>query len=139
MGGTATDVGDEAQHVFQVDLSGFRRGQVFGDQDDLFVDGAQVDNGDAQYVLDQTGADVTEVGGALTQIGVIQIGHHLGVLFDHLVNGSVGRGLVFFDEGSDIPFQLFIFEQHDVAFEDGLFFFTEGATGHLFDGFQLCG
>ena len=54
VGGTATDVGDEAQHVFQVDLSGFRRGQVFGDQDDLFVDGAQVDNGDAQYVLDQT-------------------------------------------------------------------------------------
>ena len=46
---------------------------------------------------------------------------------------------MFFDEGSDIPFQLFIFEQHDVAFEDGLFFFTEGATGHLFDGFQLCG
>jgi hypothetical protein len=69
VGGTATDVGDETQHVFQVDLSGFRRGQVFGDQDDLFVDGAQVDNGDAQYVLDQTGADVTEVGGALTQIG----------------------------------------------------------------------
>ncbi len=138
MGSTATDVGNETQHIFQVNLSGLGRGQVFGDQNHLFVDGAQVDNGDAQYVLDQTGTDVTEVGCALAQIGIVQLGHHLGVLFDHLVDGFVGGCLVIFDEGFDIPFQLFIFEQHDVAFEDGLFFFAEGATGHLFDGFQLC-
>ncbi len=137
MRGAATDVGDETQHIFQVDLSGFRRGQVFGDQDHLFVDGAQVDNGDAQCVFDQTGTDVTEVGSAFAQIRVIQLGHHLGVLFDHLIDGFVSGSLVLFDEGSDIPFQLLIFEQHDVAFEDGLFFLTEGTTGHLFDGFQL--
>ena len=94
VGGTATDVGDEAQHVFQVDLSGFGWSQVFGDQDDLFVYGAQVDDGDAQYVLDQTGTDVTEVGGTLAQIRVVQLGHHLGVLFDHLEDGSVGGCLV---------------------------------------------
>ena len=137
--GTATDVGDETQHVFQVDLSGFGRSQVVGDQDDFFVYGAQVDHCDAQRVLHQTGADITKIGGALPQIGIIQVGHHLGVLLDDLIDGLVSGGLVVLDEGSDIPFQLLIFEQHDVAFEDGLFFFTEGATGHLFDGFQLSG
>ncbi|CAH0320854.1 hypothetical protein SRABI106_04359 [Rahnella aquatilis] len=45
--------------------------------------------------------------------------------------------MLVFDEGYDFLFKLFVFQQHDVAFEDGFFLFTEGLTGFGLDHFQL--
>lgn len=42
-----------------------------------------------------------------------------------------------FNQGYDFLLQLLIFEQHDMPFKDGFFFFTERFTSFGFDRFQL--
>ena len=42
-----------------------------------------------------------------------------------------------FNQGYDFLLKLLIFEQHDVPFEDGFFFFTESFASFSFDRFQL--
>ena len=107
------------------------------DQNDFFIDGAQIDDLHAQGIFDQTSADIPEVGCPLTQIGIVQLGHHGGILFNRVVDRFFCTEMLIADQRDDVTFQLFVFEQHDVPFEDGLFFFTECAASHLFDGFEL--
>ncbi len=47
--------------------------------------------------------------------------------------------MVVFDQRDDFLFQFFIFQQHDVTFEDRCFLFTKRFTGFNSDGFELRG
>ena len=103
----------------------------------LFGDSAKVDHFHTQGVLDQTSTDIPEVGSAFTQIRIVQFRHHAGILLDGMMDGSFGREMFITDQPNDVGFQLFIFEQHQVAFEDRLFLFTECPSGHFLDSGKL--
>ena len=53
------------------------------------------------------------------------------------MRSSVCRHAFIFNQGYDFLLQLLIFEQHDVPFEDGFFFFTESFASFSLDCFQL--
>jgi hypothetical protein len=72
VGGTATRVGDETQHLVQVQLCGFRRGQVSGNQDHFILNRAQIDDGQTQDVAQQALTDVTYVSRTFFQVFIIQ-------------------------------------------------------------------
>lgn len=73
MGSTATRVGDETQHLLQVQLCGFGRRQVSGNQNDFILNGAQVDNLQARDVAQQALTDITYVSRTFFQVFIIQL------------------------------------------------------------------
>ena len=53
------------------------------------------------------------------------------------MRSCISRHVLIFNQGYDFLLQLLIFEQHDMPFKDGFFFFTERFTSFGFDRFQL--
>ena len=137
VGSTATDVSDKAQHLLQVQLCGFRRRQVCGNQDNFILNGAQVNNGQTQDVAQQALTDVTYVSRTFFQVFIIQFFQGSCLTFDNFMRSCISRHVLIFNQGYDFLLQLLIFEQHDVPFEDGFFFFTESFASLGLDSFQL--
>ncbi|ESS59472.1 hypothetical protein EDP2_3983 [Enterobacter cloacae S611] len=137
VGGTAANVGDKAEHFFQVQLCGFGRCQIGCNQDDFILNGAQIDNRHTQNVAQQAFTNVAHVSGALFQVFVVQLFQGGCLTFDNFMGCRVGSHALIFNQGYDFLLQLLIFQQHDVAFEDGFFFFAESFTCFRFDRFQL--
>ncbi len=90
-----------------------------------------------ENVLQQTFADIANVSGAFFEVFVVQLFERFRLTVDHGVGGSVGRSVIFLDQVDDFLLQLFVFQQHDVAFEDGCFLFTKRFTRFHSDRFQL--
>ena len=139
MGSTTARVGDETQHLVQVQLCGFRRGEVSGYQDNFILNRAQIDDGQTEDVAQQALTDVAYVSGTLFQVFVIQFFQGSSLTFDNFIGCRIGSHMLIFNQGYDFLLKLLIFQQHDVPFEDGFFFFTEGFTSFGFDDLQLGG
>ncbi len=139
MGSTAARVGDETQHLIQVQLCGFRRGQIGGNEDDFIRDSAQIDDCQAQNVAQQTFTDIAYVSGTLFQVFVIQLFQCSCLTFDNFIGCRIGSHVLIFNQGYDFLLKLLIFQQHNMPFEDGFFFFTESFTSFGFDDLQLGG
>ena len=137
VGSTATRVGDETQHLLQVQLCGFGRRQVSGNQNDFILNGAQVDNLQAQDVAQQALTDITYVSRTFFQVFIIQLFQGRSLTFDNFMSSCVSCHVLIFNQGYDFLLQLLIFEQHNMPFKDGFFFFTERFTSFRFDRFQL--
>ncbi|STD47541.1 Uncharacterised protein [Edwardsiella tarda] len=104
------------------------------------MNGAQIDDGHAEDVFQQTLTDITYVGRTLFQVFIVQLFQRGSLAVDHLAGGGFGTHAVIFNQGYDFLLKLFIFQQHDVPFEDRRFLFTESLAGFLTNGFQLlCG
>ncbi|VAL70855.1 Uncharacterised protein [Enterobacter kobei] len=137
MGGTSTCISNETQHLVQVQLCGFRRRQVSGNQDDFVLNRAQIDDGQTQDVAQQALTDVTYVSRTFFQVFIVQLFQGRCLSFDNFMRSRVGRHAFIFNQGYDFLLQLLIFEQHNVPFEDGFFFFTESFASFSFNRFQL--
>lgn len=72
VGGTTARVGDETQH-FQVQLCGFRRGQIGGDEDDFILNRTQIDDCQTKDVAQQALTDITYVSRTFFQVFIIQL------------------------------------------------------------------
>ncbi|MNR21144.1 hypothetical protein D3C85_1380280 [compost metagenome] len=101
------------------------------------LDRAEVDNRQTQDVAQQALTDITYVSRTFFQVFIIQFFEGSSLAFDNFMCSRVGRHALIFNQGYDFLLQLLIFEQHDVPFEDGFFFFTESFASFSFDRFQL--
>lgn len=72
------------------------------------------------------------------QVFVIQFFQGSGLIFDNFMCGCVSCYVFIFNQGYDFLFQFFIFEQYNMFFKDGFFFFIECFISFCFDCFQLC-
>ena len=137
VGGTTARIGDETQHFFQVQLCGFRRGQIGGDEDDFILNRAQIDDSQTKDVAQQALTDITYVSRTFFQVFIIQLFQGRSLTFDNFMSSCVSCHVLIFNQGYDFLLQLLIFEQHNMPFKDGFFFFTERFTSFRFDRFQL--
>ncbi|MNT40469.1 hypothetical protein D3C72_1767850 [compost metagenome] len=97
VGSPAAEIGNEAQHFVQVQLCGLRRGQIGSDQDNFVLDGAQIDDSQAQNVLQQAFTDVAYVGRTLFQVFIVKFFQCFRLAFDDGVGRSVCRSQLIFD------------------------------------------
>ena len=139
VGSTAACVGNETQYLVQVQLRGFRRSEVSGNQNNFILNRAQIDDGQTEDVAQQALTDVAYVSCTLFQVFVIQFFQGSSLTFDNFIGCRIGSHMLIFNQGYDFLLKLLIFQQHDVPFEDGFFFFTESFTSFGFDDLQLGG
>lgn len=137
VGSTVICVGDEIQYFFQVQLCGFGWCQVSGNQNDFILNGVQVDNFQVQDVVQQVFIDIMYVSCMFFQVFIIQFFQGRSLIFDNFMSSCVSCYVFIFNQGYDFLFQFFIFEQYNMFFKDGFFFFIECFISFCFDCFQL--
>ena len=76
MAGAAADLGDDAHHVLPADAHGHAGGEVLGNDHGAGGGMGQVHIRQTQQLLEQTGAQVTDVGGALAHQLVLHAAEH---------------------------------------------------------------
>lgn len=132
-------IGDEIQYFFQVQLCGFRWGQIGGDEDDFILNCIQIDDCQIKDVVQQVFIDIMYVSCMFFQVFIIQFFQGSGLIVDNFIGCCVGSYVFIFNQGYDFLFKFFIFQQYNMFFEDGFFFFIESFISFGFDDFQLGG
>ncbi|VEB01085.1 Uncharacterised protein [Klebsiella pneumoniae] len=113
---------------FQIQLCGFRRGQIGGDEDDFILNRTQIDDCQTKDVAQQALTDITYVSRTFFQVFIIQLFQGSGLTVDNFIGCRVGSHVLIFNQGYDFLLKLLIFQQHNMPLRDGFFFFTESFT-----------
>ena len=136
--GAAAGLGDDAGDLELLEQQRLRRQDLRGDEDDRLVAGEAVRCAVVQGELGHDAADdVADVGHALLEVLVLDLGEEGGVFVEHLVQGGAGVDVALQDARLDLADQGGVAEEQAVAAEDGRLVLADCAADALDDGVEL--
>ena len=122
VGRFTANVGGEAEHHFFVHRRGARGRQVVADEDARLGELAEVQPVlPAHEIVQDARGDIPHVGGAFSQIFVLQSAERGGVFFCDLLEGVFGGNLLVQDPSRDFLDERGVFEHEQVRVEDAGF------------------
>ena len=126
MAGAAADLGDDAHNILPADAHGHAGGEVLRHNHGAGGGMGQIHIGQAQQLLEQTGAQVTDIGGALAHQFILHAAEHGNEGLADGIHRSFGHVA-----GSDLLLHLAhherVVQHHDLAGQN-----LGGMLAHLF-------